>query len=51
MDGTVLEEKITHEAGAQTPQGLSLDEMVRLIKEAGRTPVERDTLYNTLQVY
>ena len=51
MDGTVLEEKITHEAGAITPQGLSLDELVRLIKEAGREPVERDTLYNVLARY
>lgn len=49
MDGTVLEEKITHEAGALTPQGLTLDELVRLIREAGREPVERDTLYNVLQ--
>lgn len=48
MDGTVLEEKITHEAGAQTPQGLTLDALVRLIREAGRDPVERDTLYNVL---
>ncbi len=48
MDGTVLEEKITHEAGALTPQGLSLDDLVRLIKEAGREPVERDTLYRVL---
>ncbi|MGI8907343.1 MAG: aminofutalosine synthase MqnE [Candidatus Sumerlaeaceae bacterium] len=51
MDGTVLEEKITHEAGALTPQGLTLDELVRLIKEAGREPVERDTLYNVLARY
>lgn len=51
MDGTVLEEKISHEAGARTPLGLTLDEMVRLIREAGRVPVERDTLYNPLQTY
>lgn len=51
MDGTVLEEKITHEAGALTPQGLTLDELVRMIKEAGRDPVERDTLYNVLARY
>jgi aminodeoxyfutalosine synthase len=49
MDGTVLEEKITHEAGALTPQGLTLDELVRMIREAGREPVERDTLYNVLE--
>src|SRR5207237_9858693 len=51
MDGTVLEEKITHEAGALTPQGLTLDDLVSLIREAGRTPVERDTLYNVLNVF
>jgi len=48
MDGTILEEKITHEAGALTPQSLSLEYLVSLIKEAGRIPVERDTLYNEL---
>lgn len=51
MDGTVLEEKITHEAGALTPQGLTLDELVRLIREAGRIPIERDTLYNVLNTF
>ena len=45
MDGTVLEEKIYHDAGATTPQGLRRQELQRLIREAGRVPVERDTLY------
>jgi len=45
LDGTVEEEKITHMAGAQTPEALPKEELVRLIKEAGREPVERDTLY------
>jgi aminodeoxyfutalosine synthase len=45
LDGTVVEEKIYHDAGATTPQGLTRKEMCRLITEAGRTPVERDTLY------
>jgi len=45
IDGTVVEEKIYHDAGAETPQGLRRQELVRLIKEAGRDPVERDTLY------
>jgi aminodeoxyfutalosine synthase len=45
MDGTVIEEKIYHDAGATTPQGMRRQELVRLIKEAGREPVERDTLY------
>jgi len=45
IDGTVIEEKIYHDAGAKTPQGLRRDELIRLIKEAGRVPFERDTLY------
>lgn len=45
IDGTVVEEKIYHDAGATTPQGLRRDELIRLIREAGRDPIERDTLY------
>ncbi|HEU5453441.1 MAG TPA: aminofutalosine synthase MqnE, partial [Terriglobales bacterium] len=45
LDGTVVEEKIYHDAGATTPQGLRRKELERLITEAGRVPVERDTLY------
>jgi aminodeoxyfutalosine synthase len=45
IDGTVVEEKIYHDAGATTPQGLRRHDLVRLIKEAGREPIERDTLY------
>lgn len=45
IDGTVVEEKIYHDAGAETPQGLRRKDLVRLIKEAGREPIERDTLY------
>src|SRR5438105_8322271 len=45
LDGTVIEEKIYHDAGATTPQGLRRQELIRLIHEAGREPVERDTLY------
>jgi aminodeoxyfutalosine synthase len=48
LDGTVQEERIYHMAGAETPQVLSPDEIVRVIQEAGRTPVERDTLYNVV---
>jgi aminodeoxyfutalosine synthase len=47
VDGTVQEEKIYHMAGAETPQAMTRTELVRLIREAGRTAVERDTLYNT----
>ena len=47
LDGTVQEEKIYHMAGAETPQAMTRADLVRLIREAGRTAVERDTLYNT----
>ncbi len=46
FDGTVVEEKITHRAGAATPEGLTVGDLVRLIRETGTIPVERDTLYN-----
>ncbi|MBI1750708.1 MAG: aminofutalosine synthase MqnE [Acidobacteria bacterium] len=46
LDGTVIEEKIYHDAGATTEQFTPRGELERLIREAGRTPVERDTLYN-----
>jgi aminodeoxyfutalosine synthase len=46
LDGTVIEEKIYHDAGATTPQGMARRELQRLIREAGREPVERDTLYH-----
>lgn len=45
IDGTVIEEKIYHDAGATTPQGLRRNELMRLITEAGREPLERDTMY------
>jgi aminodeoxyfutalosine synthase len=45
MDGTVVEEKIYHDAGATTAQFTSRADLERLIREAGREPVERDTLY------
>ncbi len=51
LDGTVIEERIGHDAGASSPQSLSRDEIVRLIRKAGRQPVERDTLYNMLREY
>ncbi|MCL2790352.1 MAG: aminofutalosine synthase MqnE [Desulfobulbus sp.] len=51
MDGTVKEEKISHMAGAQTEQALGHRTLIRLIKEAGRQPVQRDTLYNVLAAY
>jgi aminodeoxyfutalosine synthase len=45
LDGTVVHEKIYHDAGSDTPQELTVAEIRRLIEEAGRVPVERDTLY------
>ncbi|NPV27682.1 MAG: aminofutalosine synthase MqnE [Firmicutes bacterium] len=51
LDGTVVEEKITHAAGAKTAPGITKSELIRLIREAGYIPVERDTVYNVLQIY
>jgi len=45
LDGTVVHELIYHDAGARTPEGLGVEQLHRLIREAGREPVERDTLY------
>jgi aminodeoxyfutalosine synthase len=49
LDGTVVHETIYHEAGAETPQEVSVKEIRRLIEEAGRIPVERDTLYHRVE--
>ena len=49
LDGTVVHEKIYHEAGAETPQEATVAEIRRLIAEAGRVPVERDTLYHRVE--
>lgn len=51
MDGTVKEEVITHMAGAETEQALGHKTLIRLIQEAGRQPVQRDTLYNVLATF
>lgn len=51
MDGTVKEELITHMAGAETEQAIGSTTLVRLIKEAGRKAIERDTLYNVIEVH
>jgi aminodeoxyfutalosine synthase len=45
LDGTVVEEKIYHDAGAATPQAMTRQQIIRLIREAGHEPFERDTLY------
>lgn len=49
LDGTVYEEKITHAAGAKTGHYQPPERFVAMIKEAGRKPVERDTLYNVVR--
>lgn len=46
IDGTVVHETIYHAAGSDSPQALTVTELRRLIEEAGRVPIERDTLYN-----
>lgn len=49
LDGTVVEEKIGHDAGAQSPQSLSREGIIRMITKAGKVPVERDTLYRPVK--
>jgi len=51
IDGTVVEEQIGHDAGADSPQQLNKEQLVDLIRKAGKLPVERDTLYQELRVY
>ncbi len=51
LDGTVVEEKIGHDAGAQTPQSQTKEGIIRLIRKAGKIPVERDTLYHPIRSY
>ena len=49
IDGTIVEERIVHMAGAESPLGVSEEELRALIREAGREPVRRDTLYRPLE--
>ncbi|MEI6206617.1 MAG: aminofutalosine synthase MqnE [Desulfuromonadales bacterium] len=51
LDGTVIEERIGHDAGAKSPQALTRDDIINLIKRADKIPVERDTLYNRIRSY
>ncbi|APG28484.1 aminofutalosine synthase MqnE [Syntrophotalea acetylenivorans] len=51
LDGTVIEERIGHAAGAASPQALSCDDLLWLIRRAGKLPVERDSLYSTVREY
>jgi aminodeoxyfutalosine synthase len=51
MEGTVVREKIYHAVGATTPQAMTLDEILKLIREAGKVPAERDSFYRILQTF
>ena len=51
IDGTIVHETIYRAAGSRSPSGLSVEALVRLIQEAGRIPVERDTFYRALKEY
>lgn len=51
LDGTVVEEKITRAAGGTTDGSMTTDEIIDLIKKAGKIPVERDTLYNEIRIW
>jgi aminodeoxyfutalosine synthase len=51
LEGTVVREKIYHEAGAQTAQSMSLDDILKLIRGAGRVPAERDSFYRILRTF
>jgi aminodeoxyfutalosine synthase len=51
LEGTVVREKIYHEAGATTAQGMALDDILKLIRDAGKIPAERDSFYNILRTF
>jgi len=51
LDGTVQEEKIYHMAGSSTPEGMTTSALTRLVRNAGRIPLERDTLYNIVNTF
>ena len=51
LDGTVQEEKIYHMAGSSTPEGMTTAALTRLVRVAGREPIERDTLYNVVRTF
>jgi aminodeoxyfutalosine synthase len=51
LEGTVRRERIYHEAGAHTPEGLTFSEIVRLVKDAGKKPVERNVHYEEVRAW
>jgi aminodeoxyfutalosine synthase len=51
VNGTLEDERIQHMAGAETPAGVAREQLFRMIRDAGKVPVERDALYNVVQVW
>jgi aminodeoxyfutalosine synthase len=51
VHGTIVKERISHSAGALTPEGITREDLIWLVKGAGRIPVERDTFYNEIKVF
>ncbi|HXH82127.1 MAG TPA: aminofutalosine synthase MqnE [Candidatus Tectomicrobia bacterium] len=51
LNGTLEDERIQHLSGAQTPAGVAREQLFRMIRDAGKIPVERDALYNVIQVW
>jgi aminodeoxyfutalosine synthase len=51
LEGTVRRERIYHEAGAHTPEGMTFAEIIRLIKDAGKRPVERNVMYEEMRAW
>jgi aminodeoxyfutalosine synthase len=51
LEGTVVREKIYHAVGANTPQGMTLDELLALIRGAGKVPAERDSFYRVIRTF
>jgi aminodeoxyfutalosine synthase len=51
VNGTLEDEKIAHMAQAESPAGLAREQILRMIRDAGKTPVERDALYNVVKVW
>ncbi|HEV8311137.1 MAG TPA: aminofutalosine synthase MqnE [Methylomirabilota bacterium] len=51
VNGTLVEERIAHAAKAESPAGLAREQILRMIRDAGKVPVERDALYGVVQVF
>jgi aminodeoxyfutalosine synthase len=51
VNGTLVDERIAHAARAESPAGLAREQILRMVRDAGKVPVERDALYNVVQVW